>query len=252
MSAPASSVEEVLAELDRIIETSRKKSSRLGYFPAMYRQVTAEVERRAETTTFFDDDEKMRRLVVIFANHYLAAYRDFQAGRPIPQAWQVAFDAADRYWPIVLQHLLLGMNAHINLDLAIAVVETAGDALEDMRHDYMRINDVLAENIDHIQVQLARIWPMLKLLDRIAGRSEEAVMNFSLSKARDCAWQEAVELAKLQGEQRAAHIDALDRRVTLLGRAILHPGITTSALNKAIRLGEKQDVSKVIDLLSRK
>ncbi len=252
MSEAARSIDEVLEELDRIIDVSRRSNSRLGYFPAMYRHVTGEVERRAGASGFFDDDERMRQMVVIFANRYLAAYNEFQAGRSVPDSWQLAFEAAERYWPIVLQHLLLGMNAHINLDLALAAVETAGDALADLEHDFIRINDVLGENIDHIQVRLARIWPMLKLLDRVAGGNDEAVMNFSLRKARSCAWQEALDLARLKDEQRAAHIVSLDRRVALLGRAILHPGIATSAVNKAIRLGEKQNVADVIDLLLSK
>ena len=49
---------------------------------------------------------------------YLAHWR---RGEPVSRSWEVAFSAIDEEGPIVLQHLLLGANAHINLDLAIAV-----------------------------------------------------------------------------------------------------------------------------------
>ena len=48
-----------------------------------------------------------------------------QIEHPVPDfnGWKKAFDSSTHYWPIVLQHLLMGMNAHINLDLGIAAAE---------------------------------------------------------------------------------------------------------------------------------
>jgi hypothetical protein len=51
--------------------------------------------------------------------------------------WRIAFDAADRQEPPVLQHLLLGMNAHINYDLGIAAADTyPGAALVPLHRDF--------------------------------------------------------------------------------------------------------------------
>lgn len=245
----ATTIDQVLAALDRIIADARTKGSRLGYFPALYRQVTAEVNRRTETGSFFADAERMRRLVVVFASRYLEAYERYRTGRPVTRCWQVAFAATGHYWPIVLQHLLLGMNAHINFDLAVSAVEVAGENLETLHDDFGRINDVLGEMIDQVESRLARIWPLLTLLDRIAGRSDEAVMGFSLNKARACAWQVANDLAGADAEGRKRRMASLDRDVTLLGNVILHPGFVANTVGKTIRLGETQNVTKVIDIL---
>ena len=65
----------------------------------------------------------MEKLDVIFANRYIKAYYQYQTQQPASKTWEAAFVEADNYWIIVLQHLLLGMNAHINLDLGIAAAQ---------------------------------------------------------------------------------------------------------------------------------
>ena len=66
-----------------------------------------------------------------------------------PTSWRVAFDAAARRRPIVLQHLLLGMNAHINLDLGVTAATFAGpEGLATVRRDFDAINRVLADLVD--------------------------------------------------------------------------------------------------------
>jgi len=44
-------------------------------------------------------------------------------GQTPTESWVKAFDATEFWWLIVLQHLLMDMNAHINLDLGIAAAE---------------------------------------------------------------------------------------------------------------------------------
>ena len=67
----------------------------------------------------------MERLDAIFAARYLEAVQQLWSGSVPSRSWRVAFDAATQPGPIVLQHLLLGMNAHINLDLSIAAARTS-------------------------------------------------------------------------------------------------------------------------------
>ena len=62
---------------------------------------------------------------MVFANRYLAAYDAHRTGRTATRACAHSFVVAQQWWPIVLQHLLLGMNAHINLDLGIAAARVA-------------------------------------------------------------------------------------------------------------------------------
>ncbi|MEZ4716606.1 MAG: DUF5995 family protein [Caldilineaceae bacterium] len=97
--------------------------SRLGCFAALYRQVTVAVKHGIETG-FFADPARMERLDVIFARRYLDALAQWRAQAEPSGCWAFAFARAASRRPTVLQHLLLGMKRHINLDLGIAAAQT--------------------------------------------------------------------------------------------------------------------------------
>jgi len=83
----------------------------------------------------------MEWLDIISVNRYIHACYQYQTGQMPAQSWVRAFNETEHWWPIVLQHLLIGMNAHINLDLGIAAAETmpAGE-LADLKGDFDKIN----------------------------------------------------------------------------------------------------------------
>lgn len=248
--APAGSIDEVIDALDGVVAWAGDEGSPLGYFAALYRAVTARVGEGI-AAGFFDDGERMERLDVVFANRYLDALETFHRGGEPTRSWAVAFEAGTRVTPIVLQHLLLGINAHINLDLGIAAAEVSpGDALPDLRKDFDRINEILASQMQRSQRDLAAISPWLGLLDTLGGRSDDELVRFSVEVARTQAWRFAVELAPLARDAWGGAIRARDRRISTLGRTILRPGLLTGAL-WLIRLRESKDVRTNLDVLTR-
>ena len=100
-----------------------------------------------------------------------------------------------------------------------------------------------------LENELTEIWSLLGLLDRIAGRSDEAIINFSIEKSRTYAWNAAESLAPLSEADQASKIEHLDEDVAVLGRMILCPGITIGTVTKMIRLGERGTISQIIDIL---
>lgn len=249
MKDEAKTIEEVIARLDAIIDSAKTNGSRLGYFPALYRKVTVEVKDRI-TSGFFDDGDRMERLDVVFANRYLRAFGRHAAGEPTSEVWRFAFDATQQWWPIVLQHLLLGMNAHINLDLGVAAVRTVGPAgLPALRDDFNRINEVLADLTDAVQVELAEIWPMLRILRRLFGGADKSILNFSMDRARDAAWNFATQLATMEGAAQEAEIRRHDAEMLELSRLIRNPGYFLDAVTKVVRLGERGTVPGIIEVL---
>jgi hypothetical protein len=244
----AKTLDEVLATLDGIVERCCEEQSAAGYFAALYRNVTRDV-RAGIAGGRFDDSARMERLDVVFANRYLSAVEDSRAGRPTAASWGIAFRAAGEFWPTVLQHLLLGMNAHINLDLGIAAAEVAaGAALADLEADFGRINAILSARVDGVQTALARIWPLLRLLDLGAGDADEAVVNFSIRRAREHAWSVAVRLGGMDPAGRSAEIERLDRHVAAIGRRVRYPGWWLATKLRLVRLGERGgDVHAKID-----
>lgn len=252
MSPPPSaidSVQDVLEALDGVIDRSIAQRDRVGYFAAMYRQVTAKVAEGI-ATGFFDDGERVARLDVVFASRYLASLEHFRAGERPTRAWELAFEADKSPRPLIVQHLLAGMNAHINLDLGIAAATTApGAALPRLRRDFDRINEILAQLVAGIEDDVAEVSPWIGLLGTIGGRHDDEIVRFSIEVARTEAWRFAVELAPLDPHDWAAAISARDARVARVGRRILHPGLLGAGL-AVIRARESNDVPRVIRVLT--
>lgn len=243
------SVAEILVQLEEIIDWSRAHRSRNGYFAALYRQMSIRVVRGIEDSVF-EDGPRMERITVAFANRYFDAWDRHQAGQPVTRSWQRAFDAATRWWPIVTQHLLLGVNAHINLDLGIAVAASVPrETLDAARSDFDRINELLARLIDETQRKLAQIWRCYRFFDWATGRTDEQLIYFSLRKARNHAWDAAKRLAVCSDEERPAAEEELDRNVERLGRQIIRPGLAVGAALAAVRLAERASVDEVLSIL---
>jgi hypothetical protein len=185
-----------------------------------------------------------------FRRPNLTAFEHYQNGTRPTRSWLLAFTAAQRWWPLVLQHLLLGMNAHINLDLGIAMARSVlPEELPAARDDFNRINDVLAGLIDQVQDELTQLWPWHGFFDWIGGRHDEVLINFSLEKARDQAWRVAEHLAALSPAEQEHAISILDTNTEGIGRFVLHPGLLASAALALVRVGERGAVPDIIDIL---
>ncbi|MBR07072.1 MAG: hypothetical protein CMP48_05230 [Rickettsiales bacterium] len=246
------SIDEVLDKLDEIISDSIKNKSNLGYFPALYRKVTQSVKDHI-AEGYFDDNERMEKLDVIFANRYLDAYEQFTNNQQCTGAWQLAFEAESNNKLIVLQHLFLGMNAHINLDLGIAAAQVSGNQdIELLKSDFFKINVVLASLVNQVQDELSEIWPFMKIIDWVSGNLDEALSDFSMNIARDGAWKVASDLAPLTESQRQNYIEDLDVRVVRFGSGISNPGFILKILVALIRIGQSKDIAKNIEILNRK
>ncbi len=249
IAVSAKTIDDVVHQLITIIEWSKQNNSRIGYFAALYRKVIFQTKKGIEQG-FFDDGSRMTHLVVIFANRYLHACYQYQTGQTPTQSWVRAFDETKHWWPIVLQHLLMGMNAHINLDLGIAVAETVShEELPSLKGDFDKINQTLAGLVGGVQSELAEIWPSLGLLNRYLGSVETTIINFSMEKARDAAWLFAETLSPLSTEQRRQEIAEKDKVIALFSNVISHPDFTGSLVNKIIRLGERGTIRQHIEIL---
>ena len=206
-----------------------------GYFPALYSRVTARVAAAGI-------DE---RLTVTFASYYLQAFHREIAR---PRCWQATWDVAGDRNLLIVQHLLLGINAHVNHDLPLAVVDVAREvgALAPIRRDFDAVNDVLA----------ATYTEVLRDLDGVARWTNEAaavgggrLFNFSLRVARRQAWDAAVRLYPLDETGTAVYTAELDRLVSVLAYLITRPALPARLAIPLLRRLEQRDPRKVVTAL---
>jgi hypothetical protein len=247
----AETIADVLRSLDSIIDWAWTEKSRLGYFAALYRRITRAVKTGIEKGQF-QNGPLMERLDVTFASRYLDAFEQFRSGRQPTLAWQLAFRAASWWYPIVVQQLLVGINAHINLDLGVAAAVTApGEELPSLKTDFDQINAVLAGQVGTVQEEIAEISPLIGLLEKFSLRTDTVIINFSLEKARDFAWAQAVNMASKSGDQLQTAINELDVAVDLLGHLFISPPTLIKLQLLPIRIFESNSVRPVLDVLAR-
>lgn len=248
---PITTINEVLSELDTIIAHCDVTPSRQAYFAILYKQMTKAVAKGI-AEGMFEDPARMEKLDVIFAKRYIDAWYCYKDKSPCSASWQTAFDASVREDLVVVQHILLGVNTHINLDLSIAAAETApGQAIFALQKDYDLINDIISATADEMQTRLGKIWWPMKLFIRIANNRHKAVINFSVSKARQAAWASATAMALTEGEAEKNYTDGLDRSVVQIAGGIMNPGKWTNFMLQFVRWSEQKDVRKVIALLKQ-
>lgn len=210
-----------------------------SFFLGTYRRTTEAVAAEIAAGGFVDG-EWTERWDVAFAGLYLDAFGHWQRHEPTPRPWQVAFDATRGPRLPPLRHVLLGINAHVNYDLPLALLAVITDdefddpAVRARRaKDHERIDAVLAGRVAAEDAELAkvelpgdrdRLDRLLQPLNRLATRR-------FLREARRKVWANARVLSRAR-RLGASHLDAerarLDalcgRRVTALtvpGRVLL-------------------------------
>jgi hypothetical protein len=195
----------------------------LGYFPALYSHVTDRVAAGIKARTF-DDPSRMDRFIGEFAGHYLGAYHE-PAGRS--RCWQACWDVADDGALLIVQHLLLGINAHVNYDLAqtVASIGSASGDFDAVHRDFDAVNNILASTMTDVLRELDHVSRWTNTLAALGGGT---FFNFSLREARAQAWRAGVHLANLDTSDQRNYLHDLDDLVAALAYLVTRPGFPVS------------------------
>ncbi len=247
---PASSIDEVLSQLELIISESREANNRAGYFASLYYKVTDGV-RQGIMKGEFEDGPRMEKFDVIFANRYLDALNSWKNKSSLTGSWKIALGSTEKSSLLLLQHLLLGVNAHINLDLGIAAVETMqGLPLESLQKDFDAINAIIGSTMYEVIHEINRISPLLSLMGLHANQKDSILIQFSIGNARDGAWVFAEELGKKTGEDKLKCVAARDNDIAKLAAALANTRGFMRFTVWFIHLFEWKNPGKIIGVLN--
>lgn len=217
----ATSVAEVITTMTSY-QSTLPDDDGLKWFNLLYLEVTQAVDG-AVNSTQFRDARWIADLDVVFANLYFSAINSADSGNgEVPAAWEPLFDARNRPGIAKIQYALAGMNAHINRDLPVALVDLAQKSgafpsrTSDQFSDFQTVNALLATVETRVKaLMLAGFPPTPALADVIA--------MWSVEKARDSAWTNGEILWHLQGVRPLADsfLAALDGTIGLAARGLL-------------------------------
>jgi hypothetical protein len=212
------------ADLERAFQAN---GDHRAIFATLYLVVSREMRDRVAQRAFLDPDW-VHLYAVTFANFYRTALEAYDGGHAsdVPRAWRLCFDAAAARTGLVLQDMLLGVNAHVNHDLALALERISIDPDRDRRRsDHHAVNAVLAAVTERATARLSALYaPGLAGLDDCAGELDEMIGHFSLEVARDHAWESAVALTNARDRrERDLTTRFVSSRAALIARLLLTP-----------------------------
>lgn len=199
----------------------------LKWFNLLYLAVTREIQKQS-AANIWQAPTWIVHLDVVFAQFYFTALtRWMQRSSDVPASWKALLNC--RFAPNVdrIQFALAGMNAHINHDLALALLQTDADlqvspALGSPQHnDYERVN-VLLETVMPAALEMLAVG-LLGQLAQDTGKIGRLLGIWNVSAARDLAWGFADHLRSVPKVSRAVALAAQDQMTGVIGRSLLLP-----------------------------
>jgi hypothetical protein len=224
---PVTTVADVLGCM-RTIDATCVDGDGLKWFNWLYLQVTTAVEARIAAGGF-SDSAWLSALDVQFARIYFTALEQSLSGNPCASCWQTLFDCRKTTGIARIQFAMAGINAHINHDLAQALVETDAARHVAPLHGTAQYADYTALNssFDSL-IETAKKTLHVRLLgDPLPAVShlEDTIAGWKVTAAREQAWinSEVLWTLRTAPPLTAGFMRTLDGLTTVAGKALLVP-----------------------------
>ena len=160
-----------------------------------------------EQPDFVADRKYLFTEVAEFANYYFDTLKAYVRGDRVPPAWQIALDTATKGEVNGAQDMLLGINAHVQSDMAFVVaslgLETPDGKSRKPDHDV--VNAVLEMAYQRVVDEVERRYdPMLSITNPDGVPADDAAGLELVRGWRELVWRNAERLtnAKSEAERR--------------------------------------------------
>jgi hypothetical protein len=244
--------EDVITELNRIIKEARNGNNRIGYFAALYKNITLLVKQAAEEG-YFEDRQQLEKLDVIFAQRYFDALHNYRHQRlPVSSPWYLVFKTNETKKLSIVQHLIMSINVHINYDLPIVcAILGPEEKIIKLCNDYFNLNMILSSSIKGVEKGIFMLSPLISLLARAIPKIERKLLNFSLNVARCKSWECACKQAIADELGKEEIIRSSGGGTNELSRRIIDPGLGANLITFFIRILEVRAVKHNIEVLDK-
>jgi hypothetical protein len=217
---PPNTIGDVLSKLTRaqglLALLPPPEANRIASFNSLYYTITDRVAQALSGPTV-KDPEFLERLDVQFARLYFEALRQWGANdERTPEAWEILFRRAQDKSISALAAAMLGVNAHINHDLALALMATwtelGSGPGERVHPDYLIINKIFYREIPRLRRRYSSRWQLR--VDVLVGDLDDWSQNVVVAATRAAAWEQAERLWALRADP-----DDLEHALLLMNRA---------------------------------
>jgi len=177
-------------------------------------------------SAYFDDEPKAVNLDYILQELYYNAVARYTS-RSAPPAWQIAFDAALSRRTTAAQDAMLGVNAHLQRDLPVALAEVGlyNSRGQSYKPDHDRINQILSGAIASVETEITRRYdPIFNLVDPSPHLLGTVGVFETIRIWREGAWRNAERLFMARTPaQRSAVLASIEDNAAAWARLIAAP-----------------------------
>jgi hypothetical protein len=230
----------MVKEMERRFRPLGQNCSHNAAFALTYLRVTQTYKWSVGQPGYYLDPKWMNHAVAVFAKYYLRAYDTWTSDRSsaaVPEAWRIAFSAAEKGQVAGSGNLMLGINAHINRDLAFAMAAAGlvGPDGTSKKANFDKVNQVLDSVTVPLLAELsARFDPSMESSDSLYGLDSAATGNLMFGW-REQAWRNAEALVRAPTEDARAVVaqqieaNSVTQARTMLSSFAYTPPVTNGA-----------------------
>jgi Family of unknown function (DUF5995) len=235
----AKCLDAILKEMRREFEPLANSCSHNAPFALAYWRITESYGHARLQPGYFQNVPVFNHVVAVFAKYYLSAYQNWKRGSraAVPQAWLIPFDAAAGKQVTGTGNLLMGVNAHVNRDLAFVMAATGLVAPDgsSKKADYDKVNQLINTMMEPLLAEeAARFDPSISSGSSPLGAGY--TLNSELIATwREQAWRNAERLVSAPTPQEQALVaqqietNAASQATTYRAALSYQPPVTTSA-----------------------
>lgn len=221
---------EVIGRMQSLLTEWEQEANPQAVFLDCYQRMTSNVLTAIERREFHDP-EWVRQVLHRFVDYYFIALEAYEREpATAPAVWQLTHDTARNPRSLAVENLMLGVNAHINYDLVLTLVELLRPEWDNLSaeeraarySDHCYINNILARTVDAVQDEvLEPAMPALDIVDKLLGPLDEFLISRLIAQWREKVWQNAVRLLEAaDAGEREALLEQVEKDALKLGRLI--------------------------------
>jgi len=179
----------ILKEMRREFEPLARSCSHNAPFALAYWRITESYGYARAQPGYFANVPVFNHVVAVFAKYYLSAYQNWKIGNRavVPQAWLIAFDAGAGKQVAGSGNLLIGVNAHVNRDLAFVMAATGliAPGGSSKKPDYDKVNVLLNTMVPPLTAEEAARFDT-----SMSGESSWPGADYTLNSELIASWRE--------------------------------------------------------------
>ncbi len=196
-----------------------------GVFATTYLELTKEIRATVERDPgVVDDPEYLFTEDALFANMYFDTLEAWEQGAEVPPAWRIAFQQAERGHITGAQEMLLGINAHVQNDMAFVLaalgLRTPDGASRKPDHDAMNV--ALNTGYEAVVREVGARYDGTMRLTNSDAIPADNLAGLELARVwRELVWRNAERLVKAKTEaQRERVARSIEANAAMWARGI--------------------------------